>query len=66
MAAPIVGEKIMGMRLACRSFQAAIRRSPGHRSRGALQPLFVGSVPTLILQLAAIEAHVQMVATTER
>ena len=66
MAAPIVGEKIIGARNAWRSFQAAIRRL------GILKHLGVGRAPlrrflvrgltALILHLAAVEAHRVIVA----
>ena len=61
IAAPIVGENSIGMRLAWRSFQASIKRSAtlkhlivGRAARGGL---FLGSLPALILHLAAVEAH---------
>ena len=65
MAAPIVGEKIMGARIAWRSFQAAIRPA-----LGILKHLGIGCAPgcgfllrgvaALILHLAAVEAHVAL------
>ena len=65
IAAPIVGENSIGMRLACRSFQAAIRRSASSRtwgiSRAATSCFFLGSLPALILHFAAVEAHGSMV-----
>ena len=59
MAAPIVGEKIIGARSAWRSFQAAIRRSafscaPGRR-------FLLRGFAAAILNLAAIEAHSRIV-----
>ena len=65
MAAPIVGENSIGIRLARRSFQAAISRS------GILKHLSIGRAPlcgfllgggaTLILQFSLIEAHARIV-----
>jgi hypothetical protein len=65
MAAPIVGEKIIGARNAWRSFQAAL---------GILEHLGIGGAPACrflrrgfaasILHLAAVEAHCRTVAPT--
>ena len=63
MAAPIVGENSIGIRLAWRSFQAAIRRSASFKhlgvGRAPLGRFFLGGLPALILHLAAVEAHVR-------
>jgi hypothetical protein len=62
--APIVGENSIGMRLAWRSLRASIRRSDilEHLgvSRAPGRGFFLGSLPALILQLAAIEPHRSM------
>jgi hypothetical protein len=60
MAAPIVGENSIGMRLAWRSFQAVIRRSASSSTWASvarrLAAFFSGAV-RLILHFAAVEAH---------
>jgi hypothetical protein len=65
MAAPIVGENSIGIRLAWRSFQAAIRRSASSSTCGSvarrLAASFSRGVAALILHLALVEAHRSMV-----
>jgi hypothetical protein len=56
MAAPIVGENSMGIRLAWRSFQAPISRSASS-GRAPRCRFFAGDAGALILHLAAVEAH---------
>jgi hypothetical protein len=56
-----VGENSIGIRLAWRSFQAVINHSAILKHLGVSRAppcgLFLGSVPTLILHFAAVEAH---------
>ena len=62
MAAPIVGEKIIGARSARRSFQAlGILKHLGI-GRASGRGFLLRGVAALILQLAAIEAHAGIVA----
>ena len=66
MAAPIVGENSIGIRLAWRSFQAAISLSLcilKHLSvgRAPLCGFLLGGGATLILQFSLIEAHARIV-----
>ena len=63
MAAPIVGEKIIGIRFAWRSFQAAIRRSEHLRvGRAPADRFFLYGLSASILHLATVEAHKAIVA----
>jgi hypothetical protein len=57
-AQPIVGENSMGMRLAWRSFHAAIRRPASSSTCATPRGRFLlGSPPASVLHLAAAEAH---------
>ncbi len=61
MAAPMVGENSIGMRLGCRSFEAVIRHSAFSNTLGigrtAPGRFLLCGLATLIFQLAAVEAH---------
>jgi len=58
--------QLSGMRLACRSFQAAIRRSASLKHLGIGRApggsLFLGNLPALILHFAATKAHFRIAA----
>ena len=61
MAAPIVGENSIGIRLTCRSFQTATSRSASAMICGSVArcsaAVFLGGAAALVFHLAAIEAH---------
>jgi hypothetical protein len=60
MAAPIIGEKIIGARNAWRSFQPAIRRSASSSTWASVARrvgFLLRGFAALILHLAAVEAH---------
>jgi hypothetical protein len=69
-AAPIVGEKSIGIRLVWRSFQAVISRSASSKylgiRRAACGSFLFGGKPMLILHLAAVESHGRIVAEWAR